>query len=185
MSLPKISPSVCRKAFTSPPPEIVAGVTPQRFQPDVHNNPINYGRWCGPNHGGSSFNNPMPWDAVDAVCMRHDLCYISRGMNECSCDANFLHEMPQAITEAGVSNQGRAYGLAAINVFELLPCRCTTTVPLPFGHHTTVPVPGVGGTCGGIPVPELPPIPVPVPGLPIPIPNIPTPPISFPHHFGF
>lgn len=64
-----------------------------------------HGNWCGPGHGGTSHNNPPPTDAVDAACMRHDLCYNEKGYFSCECDLLLLAELPTAIaTEAERGN---------------------------------------------------------------------------------
>jgi hypothetical protein len=158
MKLPNLSRGIDRLEFARAFDAKPTGVTAQRFQPDVTNNPINYGKWCGPNHGGDRLNDPPPVDAVDAVCMRHDLCYISRGMHECSCNSDFQTEMAAALATPGLSNHAREYGVAAIGVFGALPCVCrrNACVNVPtcniHGCHVrqvchTIAIPGAGGHC--------------------------------------
>ncbi|SDZ25036.1 hypothetical protein [Thermoactinomyces sp. DSM 45892] len=49
-----------------------------------------HGNWCGPGHGGDSWNNPKPKDNLDHRCMEHDLCYAKVGYFHCTCDRNLL-----------------------------------------------------------------------------------------------
>lgn len=42
-------------------------------------------RWCGPGCNGPGY----PTNAVDACCMRHDLC-LQQGRDRCYCDYMFL-----------------------------------------------------------------------------------------------
>lgn len=58
--------------------------------PDVELSLPIYGNWCGPGHGGRSYNNPYPVDVLDTGCMNHDLCYIQNGYFNSACDKTLL-----------------------------------------------------------------------------------------------
>lgn len=68
--------------------------------------PDSYGKHCGIGRGSSD----PPIDAVDEVCCRHDKCYCERGYFDCSCDRDLIVDMPAAISQPGVSLEGRAKG---------------------------------------------------------------------------
>lgn len=48
-----------------------------------------HGNWCGPGH----FGGPA-LDALDAACLRHDLCIAAHGAPfDCGCDLAFMDEL--------------------------------------------------------------------------------------------
>lgn len=79
-----------------------------------------HGNYCGyqkkPGPGGTDL---PPVDRLDAICMRHDLCYAARGNNDCACDLALMREVSGLTWAEGRSIRlARAvfYGIAA------LPC---------------------------------------------------------------
>lgn len=103
-----------------------------------------YGNYCGPGHGDPTYMTP-PVDAVDAVCMAHDMCYDTFGYFNCACDRALIAGMPAAIA-ASPCLSGKTAGAAAMTYFAGATCFCPTTVCLPFGGPCfSVPVPGRGG----------------------------------------
>lgn len=70
-----------------------------------------HGNWCGPGYGGDELNVPPPTDAVDAACMRHDLCYAKEGYLSCKCDVTLVSELPAAI--ASEASKGNVEATAA------------------------------------------------------------------------
>ncbi len=53
-----------------------------------------HGNWCGPGYSGANAPYPAPpTDALDAACMRHDLCKGARGPFDCGCDIGFMREV--------------------------------------------------------------------------------------------
>ena len=52
-----------------------------------------YGNWCGPNHPGTPALAGPPVDALDAACMRHDICTANLGRFNCGCDLGFMAEL--------------------------------------------------------------------------------------------
>ena len=56
-----------------------------------------YGNWCGPGNGGNKVNDPRPGDAIDKVCMYHNLCYKEHHFLSCKCDLKLIDNMPEAI----------------------------------------------------------------------------------------
>ena len=51
-----------------------------------------YGCWCGKGEPPEG-ENPYPIDIWDAACMRHDICYRNRGINNPQCDMDFINEL--------------------------------------------------------------------------------------------
>ncbi|MCP5039062.1 MAG: hypothetical protein GY945_15825 [Rhodobacteraceae bacterium] len=51
-----------------------------------------HGNWCGLGHSGSVYALP-PTDALDAACMRHDICIGQRGRFSCGCDVSLMQEL--------------------------------------------------------------------------------------------
>ncbi len=52
-----------------------------------------YGNWCGPNYPSNPALASPPIDALDAACMRHDICTANRGRFNCGCDLVFMTEL--------------------------------------------------------------------------------------------
>ena len=52
-----------------------------------------YGNWCGPNHPSTPALAGPPVNALDAACMRHDICTANRGRFDCGCDLAFMNEL--------------------------------------------------------------------------------------------
>lgn len=81
-----------------------------------------YGNYCGPGHGDDS-GNTAPFDAVDAACRRHDLCYRDKGYFHCGCDRDLILEMQTAIP-ATPSTEGKFAGNLIMAHFLGQPCQC-------------------------------------------------------------
>ncbi|MDO4911528.1 MAG: hypothetical protein Q3972_07270 [Corynebacterium sp.] len=47
-----------------------------------------WGNWCGPGISGPG----APIDQFDTTCMRHDACYMLRGLFDCYCDQLLIEE---------------------------------------------------------------------------------------------
>ncbi|TYB81636.1 hypothetical protein [Maritimibacter fusiformis] len=79
-----------------------------------------HGNWCGyQKRLGPGGADLPPIDTLDAICMRHDLCYASRGVNDCGCDLAMMREISGLNWASGRSSRlARAvfYAIAA------LPC---------------------------------------------------------------
>jgi hypothetical protein len=83
--------------------------------------PDSYGKHCGIGRGSSD----PPIDAVDEVCCRHDKCYCERGYADCSCDRGLIEDMPAAISQPGVSAEGRTKGALIAGLLAADPfCLC-------------------------------------------------------------
>ena len=89
-----------------------AGETPRQGSRDTAPAPTTtpegvpvYGNWCGPWHGGGK-----PIDDLDRACMRHDKCYERRGRHDCSCDAELLGHIDQALSSGNVKGLGYVMG---------------------------------------------------------------------------
>ncbi len=52
-----------------------------------------YGNWCGPDYPANPARAAPPVDALDAACMRHDMCTAARGSFDCGCDLGLLNEL--------------------------------------------------------------------------------------------
>jgi hypothetical protein len=52
-----------------------------------------YGNWCGPNYPANPALAGPPVDALDAACMRHDICTANRGRFDCGCDLALMNEL--------------------------------------------------------------------------------------------
>jgi len=52
-----------------------------------------YGNWCGLNHPSTPALAGPPVNALDAACMRHDICTANRGRFDCGCDLAFMNEL--------------------------------------------------------------------------------------------
>jgi len=52
-----------------------------------------YGNWCGLNHPSNPLLAGPPVNALDAACMRHDICTANRGRFDCGCDLAFMNEL--------------------------------------------------------------------------------------------
>lgn len=52
-----------------------------------------YGNWCGPNYPANPVTAGAPVDALDAACMRHDICTANRGRFDCGCDLALMSEL--------------------------------------------------------------------------------------------
>ncbi len=53
-----------------------------------------HGNWCGIGYSGANLPYPAPpTDALDAACMRHDICTAYRGRFDCGCDLAFMGEL--------------------------------------------------------------------------------------------
>lgn len=48
-----------------------------------------HGNYCGIGHS----TGLPPIDALDAACMRHDICAAQRGTLDCGCDIGFMNEL--------------------------------------------------------------------------------------------
>ncbi|MCB1338865.1 MAG: hypothetical protein KDK10_15900 [Maritimibacter sp.] len=73
-----------------------------------------YGNWCGPWHSGGS-----PVDALDEACMRHDLCYGTLGVLNCSCDLALMDTLRRTSWPSGaVYDSARAI----YEVVGIAPC---------------------------------------------------------------
>lgn len=51
-----------------------------------------YGNWCGPGHPRNG-GNPLPIDAVDGACRKHDNCYAQKKYFACECDNDLLLDL--------------------------------------------------------------------------------------------
>lgn len=87
-----------------------------------------YGGWCGSGHpppedADTELTLPPP-DALDAACMKHDLCYRAHGKKPaCSCNEDFVwrakylqHRVPD------LSGDARAAISAVLTWFATAPC---------------------------------------------------------------
>ncbi len=52
-----------------------------------------YGNWCGLNYPSNPALAGPPVNALDAACMRHDICTANRGRFNCGCDLAFMNEL--------------------------------------------------------------------------------------------
>ncbi|MES9941890.1 MAG: hypothetical protein ABW104_03755 [Candidatus Thiodiazotropha sp. 6PLUC2] len=52
-----------------------------------------YGNWCGLNHPSNPEKAEEPIDTLDAICKRHDLCYLDKGHMSCECDGEFNRDV--------------------------------------------------------------------------------------------
>jgi hypothetical protein len=57
-----------------------------------------YGNWCGVGSPAAGF--PMPVDAFDAACMRHDFCVAGPGPDR-HCDVAFVDELHTIAAQVG------------------------------------------------------------------------------------
>lgn len=99
-----------------------------------------HGRWCGMGHG---FNGP-PVDAVDRLCMLHDICvkktlstkkvkkYV-HGLQYCHCDWKILSGIDAALRTVKKQGKKKAYqrGLLIKTYFKNTRCFCDKRVCLP------------------------------------------------------
>lgn len=117
-----------------PPPPSLPSRQPQPVIPQLGPDPtsglIIYGNYCGPGHGDDTGLTPA-WDAVDAVCKAHDLCYLAKGYFHCGCDRALILDMPAAIARSDA--RGKAAGAAVLTFFLRNPCFCYTDAPYPCG----------------------------------------------------
>lgn len=81
-----------------------------------------YGNWCGPDHPKDVAANPSPIDALDAACMRHDLCYTERGFLSCECDAAFTQELYSEMAKKTYTGFELATARATHAHFAASPC---------------------------------------------------------------
>ncbi|MCB1348460.1 MAG: hypothetical protein KDK11_07380 [Maritimibacter sp.] len=74
-----------------------------------------HGNWCGPGHGAGP-----ALDALDAACLRHDLCIrAAGGPFNCACDLAFMDELRRQPWPNPVL-QSRARGV--FEAITLIPC---------------------------------------------------------------
>ena len=81
-----------------------------------------YGNWCGLDHPTDVAANPLPIDALDAACRRHDLCYTQRGFLSCECDAEFTQELRGEIANSTYTGLQLATARATHAHFAASPC---------------------------------------------------------------
>ena len=81
-----------------------------------------YGNWCGLDHPKDVAANPPPIDALDAACMRHDLCYTERGFLSCECDAAFTQELYSEMAKKTYTGLELATARATHAHFAASPC---------------------------------------------------------------
>lgn len=74
-----------------------------------------HGNWCGPWHGDGG----PAVDALDAACMRHDLCYRRVRFQDCGCDLIFLDEVRRM---SWPSEEMYQKGRAIYEAIGLVPC---------------------------------------------------------------
>jgi hypothetical protein len=55
-----------------------------------------YGVYCGPGFGDTTYETP-PIDQVDALCMKHEICYEHVGYFACDCDLELQYGLKQVI----------------------------------------------------------------------------------------
>ena len=89
-----------------------------------------YGNYCGPNHGDPSYED-APIDEVDAVCMRHDMCYDNRvgGLYQsCDCDRDMVVDLGGLLID-GSELDMKAKGIASAMIawFIQFPCKVSVT----------------------------------------------------------
>ncbi len=74
-----------------------------------------HGNWCGPGHGAGP-----ALDALDAACLRHDLCIRAAGAAfNCTCDLAFMDELRRYPWPNPVLHQ-RARGV--FEAITMIPC---------------------------------------------------------------
>jgi len=80
-----------------------------------------HGNWCGPGQSGngSTWSAP-PTDALDAACLRHDICTARAGYGDCGCDIALMTELRATPwPNPGLQSKARAvYDAIAVS-----PCR--------------------------------------------------------------
>ncbi len=80
-----------------------------------------HGNWCGPGQSGNggAWNAP-PTDALDAACLRHDICTTRAGYGTCGCDIALMTELRATPwPNPGLQSKARAvYDAIAVS-----PCR--------------------------------------------------------------
>ena len=79
-----------------------------------------HGNWCGIGHSGGNLPYPAPpTDALDAACMRHDICTAARGRFDCGCDIGFMQELRNTPwPNPGLGEKARA----TYEAIGMLPC---------------------------------------------------------------
>lgn len=79
-----------------------------------------HGNWCGPGHGGGG----PPIDGIDHACMIHDQCYGQRGNFDCSCDAELIRNLDQALQNPQLGFRAKITGNVIRTWFaRVQPCR--------------------------------------------------------------
>lgn len=81
-----------------------------------------YGNWCGPSHPVDTTKAPPPIDNLDASCMRHDLCYETKGTLNCDCDADLVGEIRADLDNKAYLRPQLKYARNIHNYFQASPC---------------------------------------------------------------
>ena len=79
-----------------------------------------HGNWCGIGYSGANLPYPAPpTDALDAACMRHDLCTGWQGRFNCGCDLGFMGELRTTPwPNPGLAEKARA----TYEAIAMIPC---------------------------------------------------------------
>ncbi len=78
-----------------------------------------YGNWCGPNYPSNPALAGPPVDALDAACMRHDICTAQRGRFDCGCDLALMNELRYTRWE---NPRIRADARGVYDAIAVIPC---------------------------------------------------------------
>lgn len=102
------------------------------LQPETTTEPINqssvfsmYGNWCGLYYPKDISKAAPPVDELDAICMRHDLCYVAQGQFDCSCDQAFEENLSADLSENIYQGIQRIYARSFRQYILTSPCHGT------------------------------------------------------------
>ena len=81
-----------------------------------------YGNWCGRNHPLNPESADKPVDILDAICQRHDLCYVDKGHMSCECDSEFVSAVVSNLKEKRFTGSQKVLAHTFRAYFRGSPC---------------------------------------------------------------
>lgn len=84
-----------------------------------------YGNWCGYDHPSDMSTAAPPVDELDAICMRHDYCYVEKGQFACECDKALNEELQANLSANKYQGQQKHFARSFHHYFKGSPCAGT------------------------------------------------------------
>ena len=94
----------------------------QGVDPDKAGLLMVYGNWCGIEHPKDINDPPLAIDDLDEICMRHDYCYVEKGMLDCGCDKALRAELEAALLAEQFQGEKLHFARTFNHYFAGSPC---------------------------------------------------------------